>query len=112
MKEEQRKKINKEEEKAKLNQIKYHETRQIHIKENKIEQLDKIKKKENKKQKELKKLGDIEMELIQKQSQSQAAYMEVKNKLDSLLHTVKQQNKNSKHSLKPSVHITPSQKLT
>ena len=47
------------------------------------------------------------MELIQKQSQSQAAYLEVKNKLDSLLHSVKQQHNQSKQSLKASVHISP-----
>ena len=45
------------------------------------------------------------MELIQKQSQSQAAYREVKNKLDSLLNNVKLQNTLSKKSLKTSVHL-------
>jgi len=49
------------------------------------------------------------MELIQKQSHSQAAYLEVKQKLDSLLSNVKQQNKNSKVSLKVSMHLSGAQ---
>ena len=106
VKEVRRIKLHDEEEQAKLNQVKFHETRQTHIKQNKIEQLSSLRRKQIKKQKELKKLGDVEMELIQKQSQSQAAYLQVKNKLDSLLNSVKQQNKNSKQIMKPSVHLT------
>lgn len=45
------------------------------------------------------------MQLIQKQSQSQAAYLEVKSKLDSLLNNVKLQSNLSKKSLKTSVHL-------
>ena len=49
--------------------------KQSQIKQNKIVELSSLKVKESKKQKELRKLGAIEMELIQKQSQSQAAYL-------------------------------------
>lgn len=46
----------------------------------------------------------MEMKLIQKQSESQAAYLQVKNKLDALLNNVKMQNL-SKKSLHPSLHM-------
>lgn len=45
------------------------------------------------------------MRLVEKQSQSQAAYLQVKQRLDSLLSNVKLQNSLSKQSLKTSVHL-------
>lgn len=44
------------------------------------------------------------MKMIQKQSESQVAYLQVKSKLDALLNNVKMQNL-SKKSLQPSFHI-------
>jgi hypothetical protein len=46
------------------------------------------------------------MELIQKQSQSQAAYLEAKQKLDSILSNAKMQHSRSKQALKPSTHLS------
>lgn len=86
--------------------IKFYENKQSRIKENKVGEIEFLKTKEAGKQKRLQELGRIEMELIHKQSQSQAAYLEVKQKLDSLLNSVKQQNMRSKQSLKPSMHIS------
>lgn len=86
--------------------LKYHETKQAQIQDSKKGEVSLIKQKESKKQKELRDLGNLEMELIQRQSQSQAAYLEVKQKLDSLLSNVKQQNKNSKAALKVSLHLS------
>lgn len=97
--------INHEEEKAKENVIKFYQDKQSRIKENKIGEVETLKQKEKDRQKELTKLGSIEMELINRQSKSQAAYQEVKQKLDSLLTTVKQ-NARSKQSLKASFHST------
>lgn len=64
-----------------------------------------IKSKEAARSKELRDLSNVEMQLVQKQSQSQAAYLQVKQKLDSLLNNVKLQNTLSKTTLKTSVHL-------
>ena len=69
--------------------IRHFQDKQSKIKEKKVGEVELLKKKEKQKQKELQKLGSLEMELIHKQSQSQTAYLEVKQKLDSLLTTVK-----------------------
>ena len=90
---------------AKRSLIHFHEERQSRIKEVKVAEVSLIKAHEAAKQKELRDLSNVEMQLIQKQSASQATYLQVKQKLDSLLNNVKLQNNLSKKSLKPSVHL-------
>lgn len=98
--------INREEDEARKRVIRFYEGKQERIKENKAGEVEALKGKEADRQRKIQNLGKIEMELIQRQSQSQAAYLEVKHKLDSLLSSVKLQNKRSKQDLKPSMHIS------
>jgi hypothetical protein len=45
------------------------------------------------------------MEMLQKQANSQAAYLQVKGRLDSLLGSLKRQSSESKQQLKASIHL-------
>lgn len=94
-----------EEENAKRNLVRFHEGKQSRIKEVKVGEVAAIKAQEAVKAKELRDLSNVEMRLVEKQSQSQAAYLQVKQRLDSLLTNVKMQNSLSKQNLKTSVHL-------
>lgn len=48
--------------------------------------------------------------MIRKQSESQAAYLEVKKKLDSMLNTVKVEKNRCLKTLKPSIHVDKKQR--
>ena len=90
---------------AKRRMIHFYEERQSRIKEVKVSEVSLVKAQESAKHKELRDLSNMEIQLIQKQSASQAAYLQVKKKLDSLLNNVKLQSALSKKSLKPSIHL-------
>jgi hypothetical protein len=94
-----------EEEGAKRSLVRFHEGKQSRIKETKVGDVAAIKAQEAARTKELRDLSNVEMRLVEKQSQSQAAYLQVKQRLDSLLSNVKMQNSLSKQSLQTSVHL-------
>lgn len=101
-------KVNKKEEEARKRLLQFYETKQSRIKDEKVNEVEGLRAKEAMHQRRLQELGKVEMELIARQSQSRAACQEVKQKLDSMLHGVKEQNMRSKRSLKPSVHLSTS----
>lgn len=90
---------------ARENLIKHSEEKIKGIGSANKEEVDRINAKKLRKEQELKKMSSLEMELLHKHSESQAAYLQVKSKLDSMLHTVKADSAMCKKSLKVSMHI-------
>lgn len=76
-----------QQEEARKKLIQYHQEKQVRLKEQKKSEVQGLKLREQISRGSIEALGKIEMELIAKQSQSKAAYMQSKKLLDDVLNS-------------------------